>query len=122
MKRRGGAAMEAVTVKLKIGGMTCVSCESRIERKLKSTAGVTDAEVHYSNGTAVVSFDEEKISLTEIIGIIEKLDYKAEVQDQKDRRAEKRGKPENPWILKLLGVAVIIFAVYMISGRFGVLP
>ena len=49
-----------------IGGMTCVSCQNRIERKLRNTAGIESAAVSYSKGTAEVAFDTDLISLREI--------------------------------------------------------
>lgn len=60
---------------LKIDGMTCVSCENRIERKLHGTKGITNAKVSYSSGTANITYDENLISNEKIIAIIEQLDY-----------------------------------------------
>lgn len=60
---------------LKIGGMTCVSCENRIEQKLNRTVGIKKATVSYSTGTAQISYDSDIITLKDIIKVIEKLDY-----------------------------------------------
>ena len=39
-------------VQLRIAGMTCVSCQNKIENKLCNTAGIKSAKVSYSEGTA----------------------------------------------------------------------
>ena len=60
---------------LRIGGMTCVSCQNKIEKKLKNTAGIISAEVNYNEGTANVTYDTDIISYKTIVGVIENLDY-----------------------------------------------
>lgn len=45
------------TKRLCIGGMTCVSCQSKIAKALNGTAGAKSATVSYSAGTADVTFD-----------------------------------------------------------------
>jgi len=102
------------SIKLKIDGMTCVSCENRISRKLQSTNGIVSAKVSYSSGSADITYDDNKISLEEIIGAIEELDYKAV-------KAESRKTQNKADITKAIGVAVILLALYMVLNRFGVL-
>lgn len=58
-----------------IGGMTCVNCQNKIEKKLKGTPGIVSASVSYNKGIADIVYDEKKISLKKIISIIEKLYY-----------------------------------------------
>ena len=69
------------TKQMRIGGMTCLSCQNKIERKLCSTAGVKHAKVNYSERTADITFDAEMISLKDIYGIIEELDYSIEADN-----------------------------------------
>ena len=59
-----------------VDGMTCTNCQSRIQRKLRKTAGVIAASVSYSGGTAKVIYDEST-SPAEIMRVIESLGYKA---------------------------------------------
>ena len=63
------------TKKLRIGGMTCISCQNKIEKKLRNTAGIEKAEVSYNTGTALVTFDTDIISYQSITGIIDNLGY-----------------------------------------------
>ena len=57
--------------KLRIGGMTCVNCQNKIEKKLRNTAGVQKAEVSYNTGTAAVAYDADIISVKEIAAMIQ---------------------------------------------------
>ena len=100
---------------LKISGMTCVSCENRIERKLQSTEGIFDAKVSYTSRIADVTYDENVINVNKIISAIEQLDYKVieslSFCDKKPIR--KNG------VSKIIGVSIILLALYMIINRFG---
>lgn len=95
-----------------IDGMTCVSCENRIQHKLSITPGVKDAKVSYSNGLAIVTYDSKIINLEQIEQIIEDLDYRI-------KRLQQEGKDNKFDLTNLIGIAVIIFAVYMLANRFG---
>lgn len=64
-----------VQMRLRIGGMTCVNCQNKIEQKLRGTAGVVKVRVNYNTGTADVSYDTDIISLRDIVRVIEALDY-----------------------------------------------
>lgn len=68
------------TIRLHIGGMTCVNCQNKIEKTLNHTAGVISTSVSYNNATADIVYNEEKISLKEIITAIERLDYEVDLR------------------------------------------
>ena len=42
---------------LHIGGMSCVNCQNKIEKKLRSAKGIIRAKVSYSKGTAEILYD-----------------------------------------------------------------
>jgi len=96
---------------LKIEGMTCVSCENKIEKKLRGTKGIVSVKASWSASTVKVTFEESVISLRKIAEIIEKLDYKVINTPQK----ESKGKD----FTKLIGAVIIIFALYMVINHFG---
>ncbi len=96
---------------LRIGGMTCISCQNKIEKKLRNTAGIVNAEVSYNEGTASVTYDTDMISYQSIVGIIEHLDYKV-LTDQ-----EKQGMNGG----KVTGILLIIVALYMLIQQTGLL-
>ncbi len=61
-------------IKLKIGGMTCTSCERTITKELEKLEGIK-AELDFEKETALIKFDETKTNLTEIVDAIEKHGY-----------------------------------------------
>ncbi|WP_199549131.1 cation-translocating P-type ATPase [Streptomyces sp. N35] len=74
------AAPDAITlpsaeVELAIGGMTCASCSSRIERKLNRIEGVT-ASVNLATEKARVAYGGE-VAVPDLIATVEKLGYSA---------------------------------------------
>jgi len=60
---------------LKLSGLTCTSCETRIENKLINLDGIQEVEVSYVTSILQVIYDADKISIEKIIQTIEKLDY-----------------------------------------------
>ncbi|MDR2922805.1 MAG: sulfite exporter TauE/SafE family protein [Treponema sp.] len=91
----------------RVGGMTCVNCQNRIEKKLKETAGVKSVAVSYNTGEASVTYDAAQTSFDEISAVIEKLGY---------RMPEGNGKNQ---ILRIVGTLVIILALFMLMQTFG---
>jgi len=59
----------------KLDGLTCTSCETRIENKLIKMDGVQEAEVSYVTSILQITYDADKVSIEEIIKTIEELDY-----------------------------------------------
>jgi len=103
---------------LKIDGMTCTNCENRIERKLKRTQGISNVKVSYSSGTASITYDENLISIEKIISVIGQLEYKASPATSKKSDAKSYRKTD---ISKVIGVVLILLALYMIMSRVGFL-
>jgi sulfite exporter TauE/SafE/copper chaperone CopZ/plastocyanin domain-containing protein len=92
------------TENIRIGGMTCVNCQNRIEKKLKSLAGVESAEVDYAAGTAKVTYNEAAVGKSEITSAIESLGYTT---------------PEGSIVPKIIGILVIILALSALLRAFG---
>jgi sulfite exporter TauE/SafE/copper chaperone CopZ len=103
-----------LTKTLHIEGMTCVNCQNKIERKLRTTAGIEQAEVSYNRGTAVVSYHAETITVQEITSIIEALDYRV-------RSGEKAAGDGTPMDMKPIGLLVTIVALFIIIKNFGLI-
>jgi len=62
-------------VEIKISGMSCAHCSSRVENALKNLEGVEKANVDLKDGKATVEFDPEKLKLSELEHAIEKAGY-----------------------------------------------
>jgi len=123
-----------------VDGMTCAACESKIERKLGGMQGIEQVQASYVKATVKVKYDSKVISLNEIYQAIEKLDYqvqntisddfsKAAKKESSNQSAERKSqgaaaqKTDTPKvnINQIIGVVIIIFALYFISSRLGVL-
>lgn len=96
---------------LHIGGMTCLNCQNKIEKELNHTDGVVRAVVNYSDGTAEIEYNEEKISIQEMEAVIERLDYKV-LHDRKK---------QVPDIIRIACLLIIIVALYAMLQSMGIL-
>ncbi len=71
------------TVEVKVTGMMCGGCASKVHKVLNETAGVVDNEVKYPGDVAVIKFNPEKTNAEEIVGVIEeKTDFSAELKEE----------------------------------------
>ena len=52
-----GAEPKTVTLQVPIGGMTCASCSSRVQRGLSKLPGMADAAVNLATEKATVTYD-----------------------------------------------------------------
>lgn len=77
---------EPKTVTLKITGMSCAGCASHIHSALSKTAGIISDEVKYPGDIAIIKYDASKITVEEIIKVVEKAGYKAAVQKEKKEK------------------------------------
>ena len=69
--------MKMKHVTLKIIGMHCTSCSMTIDFDVEDIEGVTSAKTSYAKGETEVEFDQEKISIDQIIKVIKKTGYQA---------------------------------------------
>ena len=99
------------TLTLRIDGMTCAGCQKRIEKSLIHTDGVQKAEVDYSTGAAIVTYDAKRCSSETIVNTIENLHYKVLTGDERQRTK----------VVRVVGLLVIIAALYVIVRQFEIL-
>jgi len=71
-------AGESLTLKIK--GMTCAACSSRIERGLAKTPGITSASVNLATEKATVKFDPSVLYPPDIIERVKELGYESETE------------------------------------------
>ena len=110
------------TETVKIGGMTCINCQNRIEKMLQETAGIESAAVSYASEMAIITYDEALINCGEIAALIEGLGYEVRgderaVTESGVHRSTSSGKAGS---LRPVGYLVIILALYMLVRQFGV--
>ena len=72
----GGISMKEE--KVKILGMTCTACASRVERVINKLEGVDKANVNFATETLSVKYDNEKVNSLDIEKAVEKAGYGVE--------------------------------------------
>jgi sulfite exporter TauE/SafE/copper chaperone CopZ len=92
--------------KLRIGGMTCVGCQKRIEGKLRKTRGISAVRVSYNDGTAHITYNEGVISPPEITKAVESLGYRVFSGKRSGQNTA-------------LGILIIAVAVFIILKHLG---
>jgi len=103
------------TETIRVGGMTCVNCQNRIRKKLKSLAGVKAAVVDYAAGTAKITYDETAVDLAAIAEAIESLGYTPE---KGDNLASRTGLFISGKALNIIGVLAIILVLAALLRMF----
>ena len=72
----GGYIMKEVCLKIK--GMHCEGCSTRLERVLNNQDGVEKAKVSLENAEADIKFDDSQISVDELKEAVEDAGFEAE--------------------------------------------
>src|ERR1700690_1165533 len=72
-----GGEIPPRSVILAVEGMTCASCASRIEKKLKAVPGVKDAAVNFASQKAYIQLESGLGDLTALQVAVEKAGYSA---------------------------------------------
>lgn len=101
----------------KISGMTCVNCQNKIERELKNIKGIISVNVNYSSGTGNITFDSSAIRFAYIEKLVENLGYTIINPEKSNRKSVK----EENSITQILGAGLVIFALYTVMNRLGVI-
>src|SRR5256885_7497964 len=66
-------------VVIPVTGMTCAACQSRVQRTLTETPGVTDATVNLMMGNATVAYDAAAVQPSALVERIRSTGYGAEL-------------------------------------------
>jgi len=75
-----GTKDDAARVVINVGGMTCATCATKVEKALREMPGVDSAAVNLASEKASVSFRPGETDVEKIVGIIEDLGYQAGLQ------------------------------------------
>jgi Cu+-exporting ATPase len=92
---------------LDIGGMTCASCVSRVEKALNKIPGVEAASVNLATEQARVRVQKGASSLTEIIALVQKTGYEAKESSIRGNLDQKLAK--SFWDADGLGCVILSF-------------
>ncbi len=97
---------QVITKTLTVSGMTCSSCEIKIENKLKKIVGVVSVEATYATEIVSVTFDASQVSIDNLIKAIERLDYQVITNPSPVKKTADHS--------ALLAIGIILLALYII--------
>ena len=104
-------------VSLQIGGMTCQSCASRIEKVLNKKNFVQQAGVNFASEEAQITFDEKQTSVEQLIQIIQKTGFTAQLKQEQAALPQERNISWRLILLWLINVPFLIGMLGMMLGR-----
>ncbi len=64
-------------VEFPVGGMSCASCVSKVEKGLGKMPGVQEARVNFASEKATVRFDPSRVQLAGLVNLVRDLGYEA---------------------------------------------
>jgi len=76
-KDKKGQNQELEKINLPVSGLHCANCALRIEKALGGTPGVKQASVNLASNTALVVFDRQQVSESDLVKKIDGLGYKS---------------------------------------------
>ncbi|MDR1895364.1 MAG: heavy metal translocating P-type ATPase [Prevotellaceae bacterium] len=111
-------------ITLNITGMYCAACSARIEKQLSKQAGIRSVNVNIASERATIEFNNNEISLSDIISVIQKTGYGASLRQETNPAKEKEMRQRE--MNRLRGDLIVSalfgfpFVVAMIAGFSGV--
>lgn len=76
--------MEDREIVLKLKGMSCAVCASRIEKALQKLDVSVKCSVNFASEEAVVSFNEERVNENQLVREVKRIGYAAKVKEERD--------------------------------------
>ncbi len=95
-------------VSLRLTGMSCASCANKIEKKLNGLEGVKKAVVNFATEKAAVEYEADKVKVSDMQKVVEKLGYKTEKVEEAGRDSEKEEREKE---IHQLGRLFVISAI-----------
>ncbi len=95
-------------IDIKIKGMTCDHCSSRVEKALNNTTGISGAEVRLNESCAFIKYDETIVSEKEIVDTIVNIGYKTSLKEISKKKLI------NSKVKSLIEIALIFFIVLLL--------
>lgn len=108
-------------ITLKIDGMTCQACASRIEKVLNKKDFIHSASVNFAGETAQIEFDNEQMQVADLITIIEKTGFQATLPSV-DGETVAEVSHWRVWVLLLLALPFMVGMLGMLVGTHAWMP
>ncbi len=100
------------SVTIPIGGMSCAACAQRVEKAVKKLDGVNSASVNFATEKATVVYEPQKVRLSSIREVIEKVGYQALELDRRDAADEDRQQKQQE--INILKTKLLFSALFSI--------
>jgi Cu+-exporting ATPase len=117
---KGIQYMAVTRADLRITGMHCAACAARVEQVLRGTAGVSEATVNLATQQAGVMFDDARIGVDDLAGVVESVGYGVARPEAADVEREAR-EQELRALRGRLGVALAGTLLILIGTHSGAL-
>ena len=124
-----GFSVPTVKRTFPVEGMTCASCVSRVEKKLRNLDGVTDAQVNLANERATVEYLESHLGMKDFQDALEQIGYhlpsvEIESSSNRDLEEERHQQETRQLTLKLVcsGIAALLIMAGGMRDLLGFLP
>ena len=120
---QAGYAVPAADWQLRIEGMTCASCVTRVEKALRKVPGVTAATVNLATETATVATRGLADGVAPLLAALAKAGYPAQPVQDAQAAAPAAGEPAWPlWVAGALSLPLVLPMVAMLWGGHWMLP
>ncbi len=111
-------------------GMTCGSCAARIQKTLSKQDGVSEAEVNYATGRALVTIDPAKVDTEALQKAIDRLGYAlepvpeegADLDPDHDPQRDAEERAQRQWLIRVIfsvPPTLVVVWLAMFSGELG---
>jgi Cu+-exporting ATPase len=110
--------MASARLDIRITGMHCAACAAKVERALRETEGVSEANVNFATERATLVFDDSALTLSDIAAAVEDIGYGIVLpgQEQAQQQREVRG------LHRRLYLSVTATALIMVLSHLVALP
>lgn len=100
-----------------VTGMSCAACSARVQGAVEKLKGVKECNVNLLKNTMDVTFNEDTISVQDIISIVKSVGYGASLHDntRKNQTAEKLKKNADKIFIRLIISVVMLFVLMVVS-------
>jgi Cu+-exporting ATPase len=117
--RKLGYEVPEAHARLSIEGMTCASCVSRVEKRLRSVPGVRGASVNLATGTASVAYLPGVAEIGEMARAVRDIGYGARPVDEADTGAARASREREVRRYKRLFWTAAAFTLPLAAGMAG---
>ena len=117
IERRGFQVPE-LTRTLRISGMTCAACSTRLDKVLNKLEGVGSASVNLSTNKALVRYKSGSLDEDRILEAIERAGFKGEFQYDRDPERDQEIRAEELRSLKRDFIISAIFSLPLFLAMF----